>query len=67
MVDLKILEITQNSNFQTTALTEALELISKNTGITFESLVNQFPTNDQLQRACAKIIVQTAMKLKESL
>lgn len=53
-------QIANNQTFQAFAIIEALTLISKDTGISFESLMSQFPTNPDLQMACAKVCVGTA-------
>jgi hypothetical protein len=56
-------QIASNETFQAFAAAEALTLLSKDTGISIESLVEQFPTNIELQETCAKIVVETAKQL----
>ncbi|QPB12026.1 hypothetical protein PQD09_gp05 [Providencia phage PSTCR4] len=62
---METLNIINNQTFQQYALTEALHLLSKDTGISVESLVKQFPTNKKLQETCAKIVVETAKQLSK--
>jgi hypothetical protein len=57
-------QIATNMTFQIFAITEALTLISKDTGITYDALFAQFPTNKELQAACAKVVVETAKLLE---
>ena len=57
-------QIATNKTFQVFALIEALTLISKDTGIAYETLFSQFPSNEDLQTACAKIVVGTAKLLE---
>ena len=64
---MKALKIAQNINFQIIALTEALELISKDTGISYESLIAQLPTNIKLQKRAAEFVVTAAKHLAEEL
>ena len=56
-------KIASNKTFQAFAIIEALTLISKDTGIAYESLLEQFPKNNDLQSTCAKIVVETAKRL----
>ena len=56
-------QIANNQTFQVFAIVEALTLISRDTGISYDSLFAQFPTNEDLQTACAKIVVGTAKLL----
>ena len=56
-------QIASNQTFQAFAVNEALILLSKDTGISIESLIEQFPVNIELQDACAKIVVETAKQL----
>lgn len=58
-------QIANNQSFQVVALIEALTLIAKDTGISYETLFAQFPTNEDLQTACAKIVVGTAKLLSK--
>jgi hypothetical protein len=60
---MNLQQVATNKTFQAFAITEALKLISKDTGITYDSLFEQFPTNKGLQTTCAKIIVGTAKLL----
>ena len=60
---MNALEIANNQTFQQYALVEAMQLLSKDTGISIESLIEQFPTNVELQKACAKIVAETAKLL----
>ena len=53
-------QIATNQTFQAFAIIEALHLISKDTGTSFESLMGQFSTNKDLQETCAKICIGTA-------
>ncbi|ADX87827.1 hypothetical protein [Vibrio phage JSF13] len=53
-------QITQNETFQQYILLEALKLLSKDTGINIECLIEQFPNNAKLREECAKIAVETA-------
>ena len=56
-------QIAQNETFVQYALAEALEMLSKDTGISVSSLVEQFPHNEELQKTCAKIVAETAKAL----
>jgi hypothetical protein len=56
-------QIATNKTFQAFAIIEALSLISKDTGISYDALFAQFPTNKDLQDACAKVVVETAKLL----
>lgn len=60
---MNALQIAQNETFQQFALVEAMTLLSKDTGISIESLIEQFPTNMELQKSCAKIVAETAKVL----
>ena len=60
---MKTQQIATNQTFQVLVLIEALTLISKDTGIAYETLISQFPSNEELQTACAKIVVGTAKLL----
>ena len=60
---MKAHEIAQNQKFQQCALAEAMQLLSKDTGISIESLIEQFPKNMELQKTCAKILAETAKLL----
>lgn len=62
---MNALEIASNETFQQYALMEALSLLSKDTGISVQSLVEQFSTNEKLQETCAKIVAQTALELSK--
>ena len=53
-------EISQNQKLQQYELVEAMQLLSKDTGISIESLIEQFPKNMELQKTCAKILAETA-------
>lgn len=55
-----ISNVATNPSFQVIALTEALRTLSKSTGISFESLIEQFPTNAKLQETCAKMLIAAA-------
>lgn len=59
------LQISQNQEFLKVAMTEAFELLSKKTGISFESLTQQFPSNKKLQESVAKMVAEAA-KIMES-
>ena len=59
------LQIASNEHFQAYALQEALHLLSKDTGISVESLYKQFPTNENLQKTCAEIVAKVAQSLAE--
>lgn len=52
--------VATNQSFQVIALTEALRTISASTGISFESLIEQFPTNANLQKRCAEMLIAAA-------
>lgn len=54
------LQLTQNDTFTAFALAEAMELLSQKTGISVESLIQQFPTNKSLQESCAKLVAEAA-------
>lgn len=60
---MNALQVASNETFQQLALAEALQILSKDTGISVESLIAQFPTNVELQNTCAKIVAETAKVL----
>jgi len=60
---MNALQIAQNETFQQYALGEALSILSKDTGISVVSLVEQFPKNLELQKTCAKIVAKVAEQL----
>lgn len=53
-------QVAMTPSFQVIALTEALQTLSKSTGISLESLIEQFPTNEKLQETCAKMLIAAA-------
>ena len=57
---VSIEQVATTPAFQAIALTEALKTLSKSTGISLESLIEQFPTNTNLQEACAKMLIEAA-------
>ena len=59
--------IAANIHFQVLATTEALELISTDTGISYKSLISQFPTNLKLQKRVAEFVAKSAMFLAKEL
>lgn len=62
---MNALQIAQNETFQQYALIEAMTVLSKDTGISIDSLIEQFPTNMELQKTCAKIVAETAKLLAD--
>lgn len=64
---MNALQISQNETFQAVALKEALETLSKSTGISFSSLVEQFPVNAKLQESCAKLVAEAAKVMANEL
>ena len=60
---MNALQIAQNETFQQYALLEAMTVLSNDTGISIEALIEQFPTNVELQNTCAKIVAETAKLL----
>ena len=60
---MNAIQIAQNETFQQYALGEALRVLAVETGICIESLVEQFPTNVELQKSCAKIVAEVAKAL----
>jgi len=57
---MNALTIAQNSSFLVIAMTEALELLAKKSGISYEALVEQFPTNKELQTRVAEMVSMAA-------
>ena len=60
---MKTEQIATNKTFQVFAIIEALQLISNDTGISYDSLFKQFPTNKDLQETVASIVVNAAKEL----
>jgi hypothetical protein len=65
MKTVTINQVATTPAFQVIALTEALQTLSKSTGISFDSLVEQFPTNAKLQETCAKMLIEAATATAE--
>lgn len=59
--------IAANLHFQAIAASEALELISKDTGISYKSLISQFPTNLKLQKRVAEFVVKAVLFLAKEI
>ena len=64
---MNALQIASNSTFMAVALQEAIETLSKSTGISVESLVKQFPTNSKLQESVAKLVSEAAKVMADEL
>lgn len=59
--------VAANINFQAIALTEALNVIARDTGITFESLIAQLPTNENLMKRAAGMVALAAKVTADSI
>jgi len=59
--------VAANINFQAIALTEALNVIAKDTGIAFESLLSQLPTNVNLMKRAAEMVALAATVTADSI
>lgn len=59
--------VAANINFQAIALTEALNVIAKDTGITFENLIAQLPTNVNLMKRAAEMVALAAKVTADSI
>jgi hypothetical protein len=57
---MNALTVAQNSSFLVIAMTDALELLAKKSGISYEALVEQFPTNKELQTRVAEMVSMAA-------
>jgi hypothetical protein len=61
------INVAANINFQAIALTEALNVIAKDTGIAFESLIAQLPTNEKLMKRAAEMVARAAKVAADSI
>ncbi|WYC17898.1 hypothetical protein [Vibrio phage vB_VneS_J26] len=57
---MNALQIASNPTFQAIALQEAFETLSRDTGISVASLIEQFPTNVELQTRTAEMVAKAA-------
>lgn len=57
---MNALQIASNSTFMGIAIAEAFDLLSAKTGISVNSLVEQFPTNEKLQKSVAELVAKAA-------
>lgn len=57
---MNALQIASNSTFMGYAIAEAFELLSEKTGISVASLVEQFPTNEKLQKSVSELVAKAA-------
>lgn len=61
------LTIAQNKYFMEIALTDAIKMISENTGISVPALIEQFPRNVELQTRVAEMVATAAKVTAEGL
>jgi len=64
---MNALQISQNQEFLKVAMTEAFELLSAKTGISFQALTEQFSTNKNLQESVAKLVAEAAKVMESTL
>ncbi len=64
---MNALQIAANPTFQQFALTEAIETLSKDTGISKDALVKQFASNETLQKRVAEMVAFAAETMAETL
>ncbi|UHD87295.1 hypothetical protein [Vibrio phage D4] len=60
-------QIAANPTFQAIAIQEALETLSRDTGIAVSALIEQFPRNLKLQTRVAEMVAKAAEVMAESL
>lgn len=60
-------QIATNPTFQAIAIQEALETLSRDTGIAVSALIEQFPRNLKLQTRVAEMVAKAAEVMAESL
>lgn len=64
---MNALQIAANPTFQAIAIQEALETLSRDTGIAVTALIEQFPHNLKLQTRVAEMVAKAAEVMAESL
>ncbi|AEH21843.1 VHS1030 protein [Vibrio phage 1] len=64
---MNALQIAANPTFQAIAIQEALETLSRDTGITVAALIEQFPRNLKLQTRVAEMVAKAAEVMAETL
>lgn len=64
---MNALQIAANPTFQAIAIQEALETLSRDTGIAVAALIEQFPRNLKLQTRVAEMVAKAAEVMAESL
>lgn len=60
-------QLIKSQAFCAMALAEAMRMISKDTGISMESLIEQFPKNKKLQERTAEMVAEAAKVTAEAL